>query len=109
MPILYFAVSALEISQPIFKLAQLLAPWTVLALIGWRLWITLRDIVRYTANHHAIPCARCQFFTGDYRLKCTLHPDLAMSERAINCADFCHVSSQSAQRTFENSVERSVR
>jgi len=37
---------------------------------------------------HNIPCTRCVFFTGDYRLKCTVRPCQALSEDAIHCLDF---------------------
>ncbi|MEB3884716.1 hypothetical protein LKE08_14890 [Lyngbya sp. CCY1209] len=37
---------------------------------------------------HQIPCSRCAFFTGDYRLKCTIHPCKALSEEAIGCLDY---------------------
>lgn len=37
---------------------------------------------------HQIPCSKCDFFTNDYRLKCTLHPMKACTEEAINCFDF---------------------
>lgn len=37
---------------------------------------------------HRIPCADCQYFTGDYTLKCTVHPSTALSEDAINCPDY---------------------
>ncbi|TVP66220.1 MAG: hypothetical protein EA342_12350 [Leptolyngbya sp. LCM1.Bin17] len=74
------------------RLGQLLAPWTVLALFIWTGYLILRDTIRYSVGLHKIPCSRCKFFTGNYRLKCTIHPSLAMSEAAINCADFCRHS-----------------
>lgn len=37
---------------------------------------------------HQIPCSNCQFFTNDYRLKCTVNPSVANTERAINCCDY---------------------
>ena len=37
---------------------------------------------------HQIPCSKCDFFTNDYRLKCTVHPVKASTESAINCFDF---------------------
>ena len=35
-----------------------------------------------------IPCYKCDFFTNDYRLKCTVNPTLACSEEALECIDF---------------------
>jgi hypothetical protein len=37
---------------------------------------------------HQIPCYKCDFFTNDFRLKCTLHPIKACSEEALGCIDF---------------------
>ncbi len=37
---------------------------------------------------HQVPCARCEYFTNDYRLKCTVQPIIACSEDAISCRDF---------------------
>ena len=37
---------------------------------------------------HQIPCYKCDFFTNDYRLKCTVHPAIACSEEALGCIDF---------------------
>jgi hypothetical protein len=37
---------------------------------------------------HQIPCSHCLFFTGEYNLKCAVHPCKALSEEAIGCADY---------------------
>lgn len=37
---------------------------------------------------HRIPCYKCDFFTNDYHLKCTVHPSFACSEQALGCIDF---------------------
>ncbi|MEM1395589.1 MAG: hypothetical protein AAF915_08985 [Cyanobacteria bacterium P01_D01_bin.50] len=37
---------------------------------------------------HQIPCYKCDFFTNDYRLKCTVNPVIACSEEALGCIDF---------------------
>ncbi len=53
--------------------------------------------VRQGWNHlrqlHQIPCSRCAYFTGDYRLKCTVHPSEALTEEALGCRDFEATSS----------------
>lgn len=44
---------------------------------------------------HQVPCSKCAYFTGDYRLKCPINPLIALSEDAIDCQDFqanCHCS-----------------
>ncbi len=37
---------------------------------------------------HRVPCSKCQYFTDNRYLKCTVHPVLACSEEAIDCRDF---------------------
>jgi hypothetical protein len=37
---------------------------------------------------HQIPCDRCAFFTGEFSLKCTVHPYKALNEKAINCLNY---------------------
>jgi hypothetical protein len=37
---------------------------------------------------HQIPCDRCAFFTGEFNLKCTVHPYKAFNEKSINCLDY---------------------
>ena len=59
----------------------------------WRLFHTLQQGTSYVRRLHQIPCSRCAYFTGDYRLKCTVHPVSALTEEAIDCRDY--VSSNS--------------
>lgn len=61
-----------------------------MGLIGFVLAIGLavRDGYIRLRRLHQIPCSRCAFFTGDYRLKCTVHPCTALSEDAIDCIDY---------------------
>jgi hypothetical protein len=37
---------------------------------------------------HQIPCYKCDFFTKNYYLKCTIHPTIACTEEALGCHDF---------------------
>ncbi|MBD2445872.1 hypothetical protein H6G76_01630 [Nostoc sp. FACHB-152] len=62
--------------------------WTLTTLFAWSLWTAARDGVATAKQMHQIPCSGCQFFTADYRLKCTVHPSLANTEDAINCMDY---------------------
>lgn len=63
--------------------------WTLIATFLWTIRVVTRDGIKSVKRMHQIPCCDCQFFTGDYRLKCTLHPSLALTEEVINCLDFC--------------------
>jgi hypothetical protein len=62
--------------------------WSVVILGAWSLWAAAQDSVNKAKQMHQIPCTGCQFFTDDYRLKCTVHPSLANTEEAINCSDY---------------------
>ena len=54
----------------------------------WNLYLTFKQGINYVIRLHQIPCSRCTFFTGDYHLKCTVHPYNALTETAINCSDY---------------------
>ena len=65
--------------------------WTaIFTCLFWRLLAIARIAVHHLQRLHQIPCSKCAYFTGDYRLKCTVQPTLAMSEEAINCSDFLY-------------------
>ena len=64
--------------------------WGLVGLIAWNLVTAVRDGVSRATVMHKIPCAGCSYFTNDYRLKCPLHPRIALSESAIDCTDFEH-------------------
>ncbi len=37
---------------------------------------------------HQVPCHKCKYFTNSCYLKCTLNPQIACSEEAIDCRDY---------------------
>jgi hypothetical protein len=74
--------------QPLLVPICFVAAWTVLILFVWSLWAAARDSVTTAKQMHQIPCTNCQFFTDNYRLKCTVHPSTANTEEAINCSDY---------------------
>lgn len=53
----------------------------------------IRDGITQLRRLHQVPCSKCAFFTGDYRLKCTVHPSKALSEEALGCLDYEPVTS----------------
>jgi hypothetical protein len=66
--------------------------WAIVILVVWNFFILFREVAQKTTQLHQIPCANCQFFTGSHQLKCTVHPETAMTEAAIGCADFREAS-----------------
>ncbi len=59
-----------------------------LVAFGIVICVAVQDGVQRLRQLHQVPCSRCAFFTGDYRLKCTVHPCKALLEEAIDCRDF---------------------
>lgn len=74
--------------QPVLVPLCFVLAWTLVGMIFWQLWSAVRDGVARAQTMHQIPCAHCKFFTENYQLKCTVHPDAALSEQAINCLDY---------------------
>jgi hypothetical protein len=93
-PHLQFGVLMILLNVPIEATSPFLKPvcfavaWLFMFLLGRSLWLALRDAVNHAGTMHKIPCAKCQFFTGNYQLKCTVHPSIALSEAAIDCPDY---------------------
>ncbi|AFY49104.1 hypothetical protein Nos7524_3307 [Nostoc sp. PCC 7524] len=65
-----------------------LSAWAIMILLLWSIWRTLKKGISFLWRLHQVPCHNCEFFTNDYRLKCTVHPKKACSEQAIECIDF---------------------
>jgi len=62
--------------------------WAFLGLSVWSLLGIAQAGIAEAKHLHQIPCSSCSFCTGDYRLKCTVHPFEALTELAINCPDY---------------------
>ncbi|WP_081402886.1 hypothetical protein [Scytonema hofmannii] len=62
--------------------------WAILLFMICSVWRTLSKGTNYVKMLHQIPCAGCEYFTNDYRLKCTVHPQKACSPEALGCIDF---------------------
>ena len=74
--------------QPLLIPICFIGAWTVTILVVLSLWTAARDSVTTAKQMHQIPCTGCQFFTDNYRLKCTVRPSIANTEEAINCSDY---------------------
>ncbi|MBN4003742.1 MULTISPECIES: hypothetical protein [unclassified Nostoc] len=74
--------------QPLLVPICFIVAWTVTILAVLSLWSAARDSVTTAKQMHQIPCTGCQFFTDNYRLKCTVRPSIANTEEAINCSDY---------------------
>lgn len=83
--IIYWLIQTI---QPLIVPFCFIFSWLLVSVTVWGLWCTFRDGIANAKRMHKIPCAHCQYFTGDYHLKCTVRPTLALSEAAIDCIDY---------------------
>jgi hypothetical protein len=81
----YFLIHAI---QPLLVPICFVGAWTLIILVVLSLWTAARDSVSTAKLMHQIPCTGCQYFTDDYRLKCTVRPSIANTEEAIDCSDY---------------------
>ena len=84
-------MSTLSSAQTTDLLVSLLCPILILIISFFfclSIYLAMQDAITRVRRLHQIPCSRCAFFTGDYRLKCTVHPCKALSEEAIDCLDY---------------------
>jgi hypothetical protein len=78
----------ISLVQTILVPLCLVTAWGLVGLVAWNVVAAVREGVNRATVMHQIPCAECRYFTNDHRLKCPLHPRIALSEAAIDCADF---------------------
>lgn len=69
----------------------------VLLSFFWSLCVSLRQGWTNLQQLHQMPCDRCVFFTGEYHVKCALHPYKALSVEAINCLEYESAAMSSRQ------------
>ncbi|MDR9898721.1 hypothetical protein G7B40_029800 [Aetokthonos hydrillicola Thurmond2011] len=62
--------------------------WALVFVVASSLWTAAKQSVSSAKQMHQIPCTNCEFFTDNYRLKCTVHPHAANTEEAIDCRDY---------------------
>lgn len=74
--------------QPVLVPLCCLAAWSILIGGICTIAVTAREGIATLKRLHQIPCANCEFFTGEYHLKCPIHPFSALTEEAIHCSDY---------------------
>lgn len=80
--------SLIHAFQPLLAPICFFCAWALILLVAWSIWTPIRDGVKTGQKMHQIPCVNCRYFTGDYRLKCTVQPSIASTEEAIDCIDY---------------------
>jgi hypothetical protein len=83
-----FTLALLQITLFVAKFVSPVCISLVLVSFVWSFWEDFQKGLIHVKRLHQIPCHRCSFFTGEYNLKCTIHPYKALNEAAINCPDY---------------------
>jgi hypothetical protein len=65
-----------------------LLTWIIIITTIWTFASTLKAGIIHLKKLHQVPCYQCQYFTNSYYLKCTVNPQIACSELAIDCLDY---------------------
>lgn len=76
------------ISPILLQIVCFSVAWLFVFSLIWSTYRTLTQGITSVKELHKIPCSTCKFFTGNYQLKCTINPKIALTEQAINCSDF---------------------
>lgn len=84
-----------QLTQTITELCFITSIWLLLVGLFWAMGTAYQDGIQRLKRLHQIPCHRCAFFTGEYHLKCTVHPFKALTEDAIDCLDYEKTSQRS--------------
>ncbi|MEL4896448.1 hypothetical protein [Crocosphaera sp. Alani8] len=66
----------------------MMVAWGLILILVSSLVEMILNIIKEAKKMHKIPCNCCQYFTNDYRLKCTVNPFQVSTEAAINCRDY---------------------
>jgi hypothetical protein len=86
--VLQLAFNSASLVKPLLLQLRVVGAFFILGLCSWSLISSILDAIAQAKRMHQIPCTNCRFFTGDYRLKCTINPLIANTEQAIDCGDY---------------------
>ena len=63
----------------------------VFVLIIPAIWIKInKQRVVTIGGRQRIPCKSCQYFVNNTYLKCAVHPNIVLTQKALNCSDYWH-------------------
>jgi hypothetical protein len=65
-----------------------IAAWAALAYVISDTWKTNRKEVESNSSLSQSPCKKCRFFNSNPYIKCAVHPHVAMTQAAQDCADY---------------------
>lgn len=65
-------------------------------MLSKRVRVTRKEIAINIQTLHQIPCKNCKFYSSDPHLKCAVNPSIVLTEKAVDCSDYCSRENKSA-------------
>lgn len=63
--------------------------WLIFSLMMSAIFTVIRSEIFSLEPISQVPCRNCQFFSSNPYLQCAVHPGMALTDKAINCSDYC--------------------
>ncbi|HEY9833649.1 MAG TPA: hypothetical protein V6D26_24065 [Stenomitos sp.] len=63
--------------------------WVIFSLMMSAIFTVIRSEIFSLEPISQVPCRNCQFFSSNPYLQCAVHPGMALTDKAINCSDYC--------------------
>ena len=61
----------------------------IFLMLSKRVRLARKEIAVSIKSLEKIPCKNCNFYSNDPHLKCAVNPSSVMTEKALDCSDYC--------------------
>jgi hypothetical protein len=61
----------------------------IFLMLSKRVRLARKEIAINIKTLEQIPCKNCNFYSNDPHLKCAVNPSAVMTEKAVDCTDYC--------------------
>ena len=61
----------------------------IFLMLSKRVRLARKEIAINIKSLEKIPCKNCKFYSNDPHLKCAVNPSSVMTEKAVDCSDYC--------------------
>ncbi|WP_310421778.1 hypothetical protein [Chamaesiphon sp. VAR_48_metabat_135_sub] len=88
LPLSQPGIRTLPDSDTAFVIISFVVFWTIAAFI----YACIPKQKQHFSSFKLPPktlCRRCRYFSDNHYLKCALHPATALTEKAVDCRDYC--------------------
>lgn len=61
----------------------------IFLMLSKRVRLARKEVAINIKSLEQIPCKNCNFYSNDPHLKCAVNPSVVMTEKAVDCTDYC--------------------